>query len=434
MLEALVVFALILLNGVFALSEIALVSARKPRLKAMAEAGNQRAGQAYALAADPGRFLSTVQIGITLVGVLAGAFSGSTLGVPLSEFLVDCGVAVKFAGPTALGVVVAGVTYLSIVVGELAPKQIALRNPEKVACAVAPGMAMLSRLAAPAVWILDASTRSVFHGFGGMPAQESSEVTEADLKAVVAEAESAGAIESAERRMISGVLRLGDRPVRGVMTPRGEVDWLNAAASPDEIRRILAKGTHSRLPVGDGEPDAMIGVVQTRDLLAALIEGRELDIRGLCRRAPVVPDTAEALDVLETLREAETPMALVLDEYGHFEGIVTPSDLTVAIVGGFRADATGDNDIAAQQKDDGSWLLAGWMPADEMAENLGVTLPVERGYATVAGFVLAAMGRLPAVGETFSAAAWTFEILAVDGRRVERVHATPAIAPAGQAA
>ncbi|MBX6745481.1 MAG: HlyC/CorC family transporter [Acetobacteraceae bacterium] len=434
MLDLVVVLVLIVLNGVFALSELAVVSARRSRLRAMAEAGRPGASAALALAEESGRFLSTVQIGITLVGILAGAFSGSALGGRLATWLTGLGLPVAVAEPLGFGLVVALVTYLSIVVGELAPKRLALRHAEGLACAVAPAMTIISRIAAPVGWLLDASTDLVFRLLGRAEAPEE-RVTEDDLRALVAEAERTGAIETAERRMIAGVLRLGNRPVRGVMTPRGEVDWLDATAGEAAAHAVLTRTAHSRLPVGEGSTEAMLGVVQSRELLAALLVGRPLDPRAAARRAPVVPDTADALDVLATLRAAEVPMALVHDEHGHFEGIVTPTDLTEAIVGAFRSDAEPGDEPVAVRREDGSWLLAGWMPVDEMAELIGLALPEERSYHTAAGFVLTAAGRLPPVGEAVEVQGWRFEVVDIDGRRIDKLLVGPmraAIAPAAR--
>jgi putative hemolysin len=422
LLELAIVLLLVLLNGVFALSELALVSARRPRLRAMAEAGRAGASTALAVAENPGRFLSTVQVGITLVGVLAGAFSGSALGGRVAAWLMGLGVPQAVAEPAGFGAIIALVTYLSIVIGELVPKRLALRDAEGLACRVAPLMAVVSRVAAPVVWLLDTSSNLIFRllGLGDEPEER---VTDEDLRALVTEAERQGTIQTAERRMIAGVLRLGDRPVVGVMTPRGEVDWLDAGESEDRVREILLRTTHSRLPVGEGSPNAMIGVVPSRELLAALVRGEPLDLRKRVRNAPVVPAAAEALDVLETLQRAEVPMALVHDEYGDFEGIVTPADLGHVIVGAFRSEA--DDEPAAVQREDGSWLLAGWMPTDEMAERLRITLPAQRSYQTTAGFVLQAMGHLPRAGEAAEAQGWRFEVVDLDGRRIDKVLAAP---------
>lgn len=423
MIELAIVLVLVLLNGVFSLSELAVVSSRRPRLRAMAEAGRPGARAALALGEDPGRFLSTVQIGITLVGVLAGAFSGSALGGRLAAVLEGAGLSRGWAEPIGFGLVVAAITYLSIVVGELAPKRLALRSPEGIACAVARPMAMLSRAMGPVVWLLDASTDAVFRllGLRDVPA---SAVTDEEIRTVVAEAASAGVIEPEERLMISGVMRLGDRPVRGIMTPRTDVDWIDLAAPEGRQREVLVTTRHSRLPAGEGSIDAMLGVVQTREVLAHLLAGRPLDMRAHVHKAPVIPDTAEALDALAALRGAAVPVALVHDEYGHFQGVVTPADVLETIAGAFHA-GTGADDPGAVRREDGSWLLSGWLAVDEMAEHLGLRLPPERDYQTAAGYVLAASGRLPTVGEHVRAGGWRFEVVDLDGHRIDKLIAVP---------
>ncbi len=417
-----IVAALILINGLLAMSELAVVSSRPARLKVMVERGVSGSRRALALAADPGRFLSTVQIGITLVGVLSGAFSGATLGQRLSEWLLQSGLPNGAADALGVGLVVALITYASLIVGELVPKQIALRNPEGVASRVAPAMTLLSRIAYPLVWLLSFSGRAILKLLGQSSAREE-RVTEEELKTIVAEAENAGVLESEERQMISGVLRLGDRAVRAVMTPRTEVDWIDLNATETEVRDTLIKTQHSRLPAADGSPDDMTGVVHAREVLAALLSGKPFDIHSYVRKAPVIYDNADALDVLATLKSAQVPMALVHDEYGHFEGVVTPADLLEAITGVFHADY-GEEEAAAFKREDGSWLLAGYMPADEMAEQIGITLPENRDYETVAGFVLSHLHHLPATGEWVNALGWRFEVIDLDGRRIDKVLAT----------
>lgn len=422
-LELFIAVFLILLNGVFALSELAVVSSRRMRLKAMADRGKVGARAALALAEDPGRFLSTVQIGITLVGILAGAFSGAALGARLAEILVEQGAPQRIAEPLGFGIVIGVITYLSVVVGELVPKQVALRNAEGIACLVAPTMRLLSKVASPVVWLLDASTRLVFRVFGQSTASENS-VTEEEIRTLVAEAESAGVIESDERQMIAGVLRLGDRSVRGLLTPRTEVDWLDLDDDEETLRASLLDTQHTRLPVVKGNSDDIRGVVHVRDLLRALVAGERLDLASRIRPAPIVPDTLDALDVLKMLRDAEVPMVLVHDEYGHFEGIVTPADALDAIVGAFRSDAAEEADPDSVRREDGSWLLSGAMPFDEMADLLGLTPPESRSYETVGGFILHLMQRLPATGEHVSSQGWRFEVMDLDGRRVDKVLAS----------
>ncbi len=419
MVELIVAAVLIALNGVFALSELALVSARPARLKMLAESGRRGAKTALDLAENPGKFLSTVQIGITLIGVLAGAFSGAALGADLSAILRETRLPPGLAEPVAYGVVIGSITYLSVVVGELVPKQLALRNPEAIACSVAPLMLGLSRVGAPVVWLLDVSSKLIFRSLG-LHEPAASAVTEEEIKSMVEEATTAGIIEVDERRMISGVLRLGDRAVRAVMTPRTDVDWVDLADDDATTRERLTSSVHSRLPVGEGSPDNIIGILHLRDLLPAYMRGEHVDLRAFVRQAPVVPDRIDALEALNVLREAAVPMALVHDEYGHFEGLVTPADILDAIAGAFKSD---DNatEPEAVQREDGSWLLAGWMPVDEMSDQLGINLPRTRDYETVAGLIIDKLHHLPSTGEYIDTLGWRFEVVDLDGRRIDKV-------------
>lgn len=419
--EVAIIVALILLNGFLAMSELAVVSSRLSRLKTLQEQGAYGSRRALVLASDPGRFLSSVQIGITLVGVASGAFSGATLGFRLSAWLETQGVSTDFAEALGVGIVVAIITYASLIVGELVPKQIALRNPEAVALKVAPIMTFIAKIASPLVWLLDASGALVLRLLRTRQTPEET-MTAEEVKTVIAEAETAGVLEADERRMISGVMRLGDRPVKGIMTPRSDVDWIDLQADEAEIRDILKNTAHSRLPAGDGIDD-IIGVVQTREILSTLLAGKPLDVRAHVRPAPVVHDNAEALDVLAALKSSPVPMGLVHDEYGHFEGIVTAADVMEAIVGVFRSD-TDESEPPAVRRADGSWLLAGYLPADEMADHLIIALPEKRDYQTLGGFMLANLGHLPMTGETFDALGWRFEVVDMDGRRIDKVLAT----------
>lgn len=420
MLEFSIAVFLIALNGVFALSELAIVSSRKSRLKLMADDGSRGAAVALRLAEDPGRFLSTVQIGITLVGILAGVFSGAALSDMMSDTLRDSvGLSPIVANTVGYTIVVGLITYFSVVVGELVPKNFALRHPEKIASVIAPPMQLLSRAAAPVVWLLDSSTRLLFRLVGGDTSKETA-VTEEEIKSLVAEAATAGVIESDEHRMISAVLRLGDRPVRSIMTPRTDVVWLDLDDPDQEILARLRASNHSLLPVARGAIENIIGVIKVRDLLAPALSGAKLDIEGLMLQAPLVPDTLDALDVLQLLKGADVPMALVHDEYGHFDGIVTPADVLDAIVGAFP---TGDEEEgpAAVKRDDGSWLIAGWMSADDLSEQIGVVLPEKRDYETVAGLVINRLQHLPVTGECVEAYGWRFEVVDLDGRRIDKL-------------
>jgi magnesium and cobalt exporter, CNNM family len=431
-IELAIVVALILLNGLLALAELAVVSSRRARLQALVDREVVGSRRALALATDPGRFLSTVQIGITLVGVLSGAFSGATLGLRLAEWFVDLGLATHVAETIGVGLVVAIITYLSLVIGELVPKQIALRDPEKIAVHVAPAMTAMARIASPIVSLLDISGRAVLRALG-YKAQPEHRITDEEIQSLMAEAETAGVLEPGERAMIAGVMRLGDRPVRAIMTPRREVDMVDLTADPDDIRRTIVESVHSRLPAHAGTPEEMLGVVQGKDLLDAYLRGERLDIRAQVRSAPNVPDTADALDVLDVIKRSPVHMALVHDEYGQFEGVVTNADILESIAGAFRTDA-GSVEPEAVQRDDGSWLISGGMPADEMADRLSIALPPRRSYHTAAGFVLSQLVHLPEIGESFDNQGWRFEVVDLDGRRIDKILASRIVAGRRRAA
>jgi putative hemolysin len=416
------VVVLILVNGLLAMSELAIVSARPARLKTMVDRGVRGSRRALELGSHPGRFLSSVQIGITLVGVASGAFSGATLGDRLSGVLVGMGVRDGLADAFGVGIVVAVITYFSLIIGELVPKQIALRNPEAIAVRMAPTMVILAKVGSPLVWFLDISGRAVLWLLGQHKASDD-KVTDEEIKMLVAEAETAGVLEADERRMIAGVMRLGDRAVRAVMTPRTDVDWLNLESDEATIRKLLTETQHSRLPAGEGSVDAMIGVIQSREILVACLSGVPFNARSFVRTAPIVHDQADALDVLTSLKEAAVPMALVHDEYGHFEGIVTPADILEAITGVFRSDLDPDEPTVVERAD-GSLLLPGYLPVDEMAEHLGIDLPESRDYETLAGYLLSHLHHLPATGETVDSQGWRFEVVDLDGRRIDKVIAS----------
>ena len=418
-LELLLVAVLVLINGLLSMSELAVVSARRARLQALAERGVKGANRALALAADPGRFLSSVQIGITLVGILAGAVSGAALGDRMSIWLEGLGMRAGLAEPIGFIFVVAVITYFSLVVGELVPKQLALKNAERIACLVAPLMTLIARIASPFVWLLDASGRFLLRLLGRKN-DAADIVTDEEIKMLVAEAESAGVLEPEERKMISGVMQLGDRPVRSVMTPRHDVDMIDLSASPAQIRKAILESVHSRIPVHDGDPEIMKGVIQVKDMLNAYLKGRKPDARNYVRKAPVIPDTMDALDVVEVLKSSDVHMALIHDEYGHFEGVVTSADILETISGAFKTDE-GVPTEEAKQRADGSWLLEGAMPAETFAQTLGIQLPEKRDYHTLAGFALEELGHMPVLGEVFDTTGWRFEIIDLDGRRIDKI-------------
>ena len=417
--DVVIILSLVVLNGAFAMSELAIVSSREARLRAMVKTGSAGAKYALDLAAHPGRFLSSVQIGITLIGVLNGAYSGATLGGPIGERFERLGLAPETAETVGFGVVIVLVTYASLIIGELVPKQIALRSPESVAVIVARPMTWISTLTAPLVWLLDRSSALIFRMLG-LNRESENMVTAEELHLVVAEAQTAGVLEESERAIISGIVRLADRPVREVMTPRTDVDWIDVNATPDEIRSALKETPHSRIPVADGSADNIIGVIRTRDLLEALMDGRELNLRELARSAPVIPDLMDAMDVLAVLRSADVPLALVHDEYGHFDGIVTPGSILAALAGAFAHDVE-DDEPPLVEREDGSWLVSGAASADLLEDRIGVNMPNERDYSTVAGFALSVLKRIPHTGETFTHDGWKFEVVDMDGRKIDKL-------------
>jgi putative hemolysin len=421
-LELLLILALILVNGLLALSELAIVSARPARLKAMAEQGTRGARRALALAAEPGRFLSTVQIGITLVGVLAGALSGATLADRLVAPLIEAGVRERFAGPLAFVFIVTAVTYVSLVLGELVPKQLALRNAERLACRVAPAMTVLAKVASPFVWLLNASGNLAL-SLLGQRHSHSRQVTDEEIRTLVAEAESSGVIEPQERSMITGVMRLGDRPVRAVMTPRRDVASVDLADDAAMMRKKILETPHSRLVVTDGSPDKVVGVVQAKDLLDASLKRRKFAPQRYVKQAPIIPETMDAIDTVALLKASSVHMALVHDEYGHFQGLVTSADILEIIVGAFRTEA-GPPEKHIVARDDGSLLISGDAPVEELAEVLGLTFPDTRDFHTAAGFVLERLQHIPAVGEKFNEGNWCFEVVDLDGRRIDKLLVT----------
>lgn len=421
--DVVLILALIVLNGVLSMSELAIVSAREARLKAMAKSGSRGAKYALELAADPGRFISTVQTGITLIAIFAGAFSGASLGKPAAERIQLLGVNPDTAETLGFGLVIVLTTYASLVIGEIVPKQIALRSPEPIAAIMARPMHWLSKITAPAVWLLDRTSALVFKLLR-LSRESENTVTAEELHLVVAEAKTAGVLEEDERAIISGVVRLADRPVREVMTPRTEVDWIDISASREDLVAALRKIPHSRIPVAEGSVDNISGVVRARDLLDAVLDGRELNLRELARSAPVIPDLMDAMDALGVLRSADVPLALVHDEYGHFDGIVTPGSILAALAGAFRHDVEEGEEPDLVEREDGSWLVSGAASADVLADRLGLNMPNDRDYSTVAGFALSVLKHLPETGETFTHDSWKFEVVDMDGRKIDKLIAS----------
>ena len=421
-LELGIVAVLIVVNGLLSMSELAIVSSRPARLAGLVAKGVPGSRRALALASDPGRFLSTVQIGITLIGVLSGALSGATLGLRLATWLMEIGLSRGLADAIGVGVVVGFITYASLIVGELVPKQIALRDPEAVAVRVAPAMVLLAKVSSPVVWLLDRSGRALLWLLGHRGEAEE-KVSEDEIRSLVVEAENAGVLEPGEKEMIAGVMRLGDLQVGAVMTPRHEVSMIDLADPAPTIYKALLDSDHSRFAVFEGNREHAIGIVQAKDLLDAYLSGQAPDVRKLVREVPVIPESLDARDVIAILRASPVHMGLVHDEYGVFQGLVTSADILEAIVGSFHTEE-GPAEPAAVRREDGSYLISGWMPAVESAQLLGITLPTSRQYQTFAGFLLKEFGAIPNVGDKIEVESRRFEIVDMDGRRIDKVLAS----------
>jgi putative hemolysin len=414
--EIAIVLSLIVLNGALAMSELAVVSSRPARLRAMAEAKRRGAQAALTLSEDPGRFLSTVQIGITLVGVLSGAFSGATLGPRLSAALLQMGMPADWATPVGVGSVVVVLTYLSLIIGELVPKQIALRDPEGIASLVGPAMAILSKVASPLVWLLDKSGRLILRLLGQEGAG-ASRVTEEEVRTILAEARFEGVIEDEEQEMLTGVMRLADRTARALMTPRRDVDMISIDAPPAEALREIERIARPRIPLYRG--DDVLGVLYLTDAFAAVAGKRPLDLHALMREVPVISDMADALNVIEILRASPNHMALVYDEYGSFEGIITTGDILEAITGTFAEAQAEEPDVV--MRDDGSLLVSGSMPADEFCDRHGIPREEAGDYETVAGLVIHHLSKLPSLGDKVFVAGWRIEVIDLDDRRIDKL-------------
>jgi putative hemolysin len=418
LVSILIVLVLVVLNGFFAMSELAIVSARKARLETMAKAGNRGAARALGLAEDPTGFLSTVQIGITLIGIFAGAYSGATLAEPLAGLLRRVPALAPVAGTLAFTSVVVATTYVSLIIGELVPKRLALRNAEGIAAFVAGPMSLLAAVGTPIVWFLKVSTEAVL-GLLGLRGEAPSSVTEEEVKAMIAEGTDSGVFHEAERELLEGVIRFADRPLRNVMVPRHAIAWLDAGDPLDQaIDEMLASG-HSRLPLCEGVIDEVIGFVHVKDVLEMQRRGGS-DLRSLAREPLYASESIPALRMIELFRSSGIHMAMVVDEYGSLEGLVTPTDILTSIAGDLPDH--GDTDSpSAVEREDGSWLLDGSLPIDTAARVLGIEALRPDDYATLAGLIIEELGHIPTPGETTIAHGWCFEVLDLDGRRIDKV-------------
>ncbi len=420
-----VVLLCILLNGFFAMSEMALVSANRLRLLAMARAGSRGAARALELLDRPEAFFPTVQVGITLVGVFTGAFGGATLATTLAGYFAGVPALAGYAASLSLGIVVAGLTYLSIVVGELAPKRLAFAHPERLAVACAPVMSGLMIAATPVVRLLGGSTELVLRLFG-VSRTTTREMTEEDLRGLLSEAARTGVLAQGERRMVERIMRLGDRRVGLCMTHRLKVRWLDAQASLEHNLRVVTDNPYSRYPLAREDISAVMGVVRAKEFLAALAAGETPDLAKMAHDPVYVLESTRVLTLLERFRTRPgMRFAVVVDEYGDVQGIITLGDILEAVVGDIPApDEVGEPE--AVRREDGSWLLDGLMPVDEAFDHLGLGMPPpEEAHRTLAGFVLARLHHAPAMGEVIEHAGWRFEIVDMDGRRIDRVLASP---------
>lgn len=417
--EILIILFLILLNGIFALSEIAVVSSRKARLQQRANEGDERARAALELANNPSNFLSTVQVGITLVGVLAGAVGGATIVEYLAPLLSKIGWLAPYSETISLVLVVMTITYFSIVLGELAPKRYALQNPETIASTVAGTMRFLATLFSPVVRFLGASTNLVLRIMGVKPNSDPP-VTEEEIQVLLDQGTQAGVFEEAESDMVAGVFRLNDRRVYSVMTPRTEILWLDVRDTPDEILKKLSEGPYSRFPVCQGSLDNVLGIVKSRDLLIRSLAGEPIHLKDCLSPALFIPETTFASRALEVFKESNKELVLVIDEFGGVTGLLTINDVLEEIVGDIEI-----GEPQYTQRQDGSWLLDGMLDIDEFKElfNLG-TLPNDDEYETLAGFVMTSLGKIPHTTDQFEWEGLRFEVVDMDARRVDKVLVT----------
>lgn len=429
-LEILVIFILLLANGVFAMSEIAIVAARKARLQQWADEGNSRAARALELANKPTSFLSTVQTGITLIGILAGAFSGATIAEKLALYLEAIPLLAPYSEAVAVAIVVILITYFSLIIGELVPKRLALNGAERIAVAVAVPMQILSKIASPIVHFVSVSTDVVIRLLGVPPSNEPA-VTEEEIKVLIEQGTQVGVFEETEQDMIEGVLRLSERRVGILMIPRTQVAWIDMNDPPERIKEEIIAHHHSVFPLAKDDLDNLMGIVYAKDLLAQTLSGQPLDLKALLHHPIFVPEKMPALQVLELFKQKGMRTAFVVDEYGSIQGMVTDDDILEDIVGDIPS--TGEPpELKAVRRDDGSWLLDGLLHIDELKEVLSIEeLPDEKEgyYQTVGGFVINQIGSIPIVGQRFKWDAFRFEVVDMDGRRVDKVLATPI--PAG---
>lgn len=429
--EIVVVLLLLVANGIFAMSEISIVAARKVRLQQRADDGDRRAAAALALANAPTQFLSTVQVGISLVGVLAGAYGGATIAEPLQAWLAQIPLLAPYAEALSLGLVVAAITYLSLIIGELVPKRIGLNHPETIASWVATPMQWLARLGGPVVTLLTGSTNLVLRVFG-IKGDVEPHLTEDEIRAVISQGAESGALEENEESLVQRVFRVGDQRVGAIMTPRLDIEWVDVDATGEALRDFLAQHRHGQFVVCHASLDNVLGTVRAADLLSIAMKNTPITLRSLIQEPLFVPDSMGVFKLLEALKASHRHLAIVLDEFGAVEGLVTVTDLLEAFVGSLPTDAAAERPIVARA--DGSWLVDGATPITEVASEIGLDdLPEDESgaYHTLGGFVMARLGRIPRTADTCDWGGMKFEVMDMDGRRIDkvlvsRVHAMPA--------
>jgi putative hemolysin len=413
---------LIVANGIFSGSETAIISSRKVRLEQLSKRGNLKARLALKLANSPSSFLSTVQIGITLIGILTGTVGGATISEPLKALLQSVPFLQNYSEPLSIGIVVSILTYLSLVIGEIVPKRVALNNPEQIACTVAGPMRQLSKITSPVVHLLGFSTDFCLKILG-IKASDEPPITEEEIKVLLEQGTQAGMFEAAEQEMVSRVFRLADRPIKTLMTPRTSIAWLDIEAPLEENQTEIVESSYSRFPVGEGSLDNCLGILRVKDFLTAHLSGQFTNLRNILQTPLFVAESTRVLNVLELFKQTGTHIALVTDEYGGIEGLVTLNDVIEAIVGNLP----NDNEISDPQivqREDGSWLLDGLLSIDDLKTIVQKeSLPNEEDgyYQTLGGFVMAFLGKIPSSGEHFEVENLRFEVMDMDGVRVDKV-------------
>jgi len=422
-LDIAILCILFLLNGFFAMAEMAVVSSRRIRLQQMAEEGKRGAAQALALADNPGDFLSAVQVGITLIGILSGAFGGATLGARLGQVLDQIPWLAPYGSQIAVALVVVGITAVSVVIGELVPKRMALASPEAIAVRVARPLQIIARISRPFVWLLERSSAGLLKLFG-FPERRGHSVTEEEVRFAIAEGTEAGVIDEVEQEMIHGVLALADRTVAAIMTPRPDVHWIDLDDDPDVIAREIADCPYSRLVVArGGDLGRPLGIIQKKDLADDLLTGRGLQLERELREPIYVPENAQVLRMLEMFRAVPLHVAFVVDEYGDFLGLVTLTDVMEAIAGEIPEEHEGRSE-GIVRRPDGSWVVDGRVPIDELADKLGLDKG-EGDFHTAAGLALERLARIPVEGDTFEIGDWRVEVVDMDGKRIDKLLFVP---------